>query len=109
MGLARSASALLAALATLIACAAAQAHDAAPRAPGESLWPGPARTTGERQLREQETALLGTDHAAEHARLRACARASRRAAGSTATAAGPRPASSTSARRTASPPSARTP
>ncbi len=74
MGLARSTSALLAALATLIACAAAQAHDAAPRAPGESLWPGAARTTGERQLREQETALLGTEHAAEHARLRAYAR-----------------------------------
>lgn len=55
----------------LVVCAAAQAHDVAPRKPGERLWPGPAQTQGEVALRATESATLGVEHAAEHARLRA--------------------------------------
>ncbi len=71
MALVRLAPAVLAAAFLLIGAASAQAHHVAPRAAGERLWPGPAKSQSERLLREEETATLGTEHAAEHARLRA--------------------------------------
>jgi len=73
MGLARPVVALVAAAISLVPCAAAQAHSAGPRAPGEGLWPDRATTPAEHLLRLEEKAALGAEHAAEHARLRAAA------------------------------------
>src|SRR5262245_21981498 len=71
MALARPALVMLVAAALLVPCTVAQAHHVAPRSPGESLWPGPAKTADEKLLRQEEIAALGREHAAEHARLRA--------------------------------------
>jgi hypothetical protein len=70
MAPARPALAALVATVSLLVCGTAQAHHVAPRAPGQALWPGPPSTPGERLLRAEETATLGVQHAAEHARLR---------------------------------------
>jgi hypothetical protein len=71
MALGRPALAALVAAISLVVCVAAQAHHVSPRHAGEALWPGPAKTSSERLLRAEETATLGVEHAAEHARLRA--------------------------------------
>jgi hypothetical protein len=63
-------AALVAAI-SLVPCAAALAHHTGAPKPHDGLWPGPAKTPEERLLRTEESAALGTDHAAEHARLRA--------------------------------------
>nr|MBA3263998.1 hypothetical protein [Thermoleophilaceae bacterium] len=63
--------ALLVAVLSLVTCAAAvQAHRAAPLSARERLRPGPATMQAERLLRVEESVSLGTEHAAEHARLR---------------------------------------
>ena len=71
MALGRPALAALVAAISLVVCVAAQAHHVSPRHAGEALWPGTAKTSSERLLRAEETATLGVEHAAEHARLRA--------------------------------------
>jgi hypothetical protein len=55
----------------LVPCAAALAHHPGTPKPAGGPWPGPAKTSQERLLRAEESAALGTEHAAEHARLRA--------------------------------------
>jgi hypothetical protein len=96
-------AALVAAVSLLVCGVAAQAHHVAPRAHGQALWPGPAKTQSERLLREEETATLGVQHAAEHARLRAYQRDPRWRHALERASAGRTEANSTSARRTGRP------